>query len=208
MFSVKTFMGSTRSDIKPIFPVGRSICYTTGMLSIAFINPDSTVRDLFVLDPGKHDVMCPSDVFVEVNCDKNVKWHVRWPNRFNPFDPVRVEASVLRPKNDREEMRDYLNELVARSVGGDTAEMLRSGKAVIDLENDNYDEDEDEDQDTPLSIHQMGLIMDELQKDIVKARSRTKDIKDIEEEAPPIALKTPLILEGDTGGPPPVKPAK
>lgn len=166
------FEGKASSEKTEVFPVGRSIVHTDGILTVSYISADGQLKGLFVLDPGRHHVMCPDDVLVDVDCKPSVRWSVRWPNRYNPFDPVRMEVSVVRPLNEREEMREYMNELLARSLGGKVAEQLRSGEAEIDVTADDYSEQYEEEEDTHLSVHQLSIIMANVERDLMAARKR------------------------------------
>lgn len=182
-----------KTDIEaPLLPIGRSVIMTGGHLSIAFVSPDGIAQTMFVLDPGRHIVRCPEQVSVVVECDKSVKWSVRWPGRFNPADPTRVDASLVRPRTQKEEMQDFVNEMIARTVRGVTAQQLREGKAEIDVENDNYDEDMEDDYDSPLSAHQMELIMEEMNREIV--RQHRVEAK----KAPPRDPNTVDLVDGLT----------
>lgn len=171
-------------DGNPI-PVGLSKISCTDYISIAYLDRSSEapIVNMFTLDPGKqHVVRCPSGVDVVVECGKNVKWIVKYSQRFNKSDPNR-HAVKVRPRSQMEEMQDYLNEAAARAYGKDLAEKLRKGQVEFDISQDDYSEQHEEDEVAPLTTHQLGLIIEEIQADILARQ------KDVEEEAPPVPLK-------------------
>lgn len=172
---IRNFVGTADSSKGEIFPVGRCKVVCDGMLAVAFITSDGVAMSMFVLTPGTHTVQTPDGVQVVVECDKRVRWSVTIPGRFNPSNPDRVSASLVRPRTQQEEMQDYLNEIVARALGGQQAQQLRSGQAEFDHSQDDYTEDSEDDYDTPLSVHQMTMIMDELQRDLVAQMKREQD---------------------------------
>lgn len=181
------FKGPTSIDELSI-PVGLSRVTCTGFIGVAFINVGSKcVSSMFSLEPGKvHVVKCPEDVLVMVECEPDVQWFVSYSNRFNQSDPTRVETSLVRPRSQREEMQDYLNEVAARAAGEEHARMLREGRAEFDMDNDDWSETHEDDHIAPLSVYQMEGILKVLQEDIAAQRQHQKDI---EEEAPLVDLK-------------------
>lgn len=186
-------------------PVGLSKVTTDGQLAFAFLDPESKeVVSMFSLDPGKHIVKVPADVHIIAECKKDVKWLVQYSKNFNKSDPTRIEASVLRPRDPREEMREYFNEVAARAMGSDWSEKLKKGEAEIDTTYDDYSEylPDDDGMIPPMTVHQLGLVIDELQKDIKRSNdaiAKAKAQKDIEEEAPPVPLKTKIKTAGTKG---------
>lgn len=163
----RSFVGPQDSSKDEVLPVGLCRVSCMDIIGIGFVNADGEVQSMFSLNPGKeHIVNVPSDVQVVVECSPKVKWFVKWSNRFNKSDPTRIEAALLRPRSDREEMQDYFNELTARALGGELASQLRSGVAEFDHTNDDYSEDHEDDCVTPFSTYQLGLIIDQLQADL------------------------------------------
>lgn len=186
-----------------IFQPGINRVTTDGQLGIAFID-NGEVTDMFSLDRGTHRVKFPGNgVIAVVECDPDTHWFVKSGGVFNPADPTRVDAALIRPKSQREEMQDYMNDLAARAMARSEQDMLRSGQAEFDPTEDDYSEDLEEDGTAPLSLSQLGLIMKELELDIKASRKQS----DIEEEAPPVALKTPPSgpTEQPVVAPPPAK---
>lgn len=167
-----------KEDVKhgPLLPVGYSKFTCSDMVTIGYISDEGTIRDMFALDAGTHFLMCPSDVHVVVDCAPKSKWSVAWPSPFNPFDPTRVNASLVRPRSPKEEMQDYINEVYARALGGERAQMLRTGKAEIDMDNDDWDDDDDS-FDAPMSVHQMQNMVDILQQDLVRKQELMDKLK-------------------------------
>lgn len=177
----------------PILPIGLSRVITEDYLSVGYIDADGNIRDMFVLEPGKHRVMCPSDVHVVIDCAVKARWSVRWPSRFNPADPTRVEASLVRPRSQREEMQDYVNERLAQVLAGENARKLRSGEAEIDFSQDNYDEDLEDDMDSPLSVYQLEGLVSHLERDLEHKRKAIKDL-----DTPPAKPAKPSKVPGPT----------
>lgn len=158
--------GDTDKDY--IFPVGRFKLNTTDDLTVAYVNHEGgDIRDMFVLEGGRsHIVMRPLGVVVTVECDKKTSWSVRWPGRFNPADPTRVEAELVRPRSQKEEIQDYLNEVAARTLDAERARKIRSGEAEFDFSNEDFSEEHEDDMDTPLSVHQLKDMIDIMQEDL------------------------------------------
>lgn len=183
------FVGPSDMDEETI-PAGLSRVSCTGFIGVAFISMESKeVISMFSLEPGKvHVVRRPDNVLVVVECDPAVHWSVVYSNRFNKSDPTRVETSLVRPRSQREEMQDYLNEVAARAAGEEHARMLREGRAEFDMDNDDWSETHEDDHIAPLSVYQMEGILKVLQEDIAAQRQQQIDI---EEEAPLTTLKTP-----------------
>jgi hypothetical protein len=150
---------------EPILPVGISRVTCNGYLSIGFINDDGETLSMFTLNPGTHIIRRPSDVHVILQCEQDTQWFVYWPGRFDRSDSTKISETLIRPRSSQEEMADYLNEMIARVSSRKSSEMLRSGKAEIDFSDEDYEDDSD-DYDSPLSVHQMSLIMDVLEADI------------------------------------------
>lgn len=169
-----TFTGSLdaicESGANPVFPKGLSRVSTTHPLAVAYVLGNVT-HHMFVLDPGVHTVKYPGNYNVIITSDKLCKWSVRWPSRFDKANPTRVAAALIRPKSQREEMADYVNEMVARAIGGKTQEQLRSGQAEVDISEEDWREETEDDYDSPLSIYQMELIMNSMANDIKAARA-------------------------------------
>lgn len=185
------YVGSQKTfdDDDQIFPVGLSKVTTDSMLSIAYIDRHGQVQSMFVLNPGQHRVSLPAHVHVVVSTAKNAKWSVRWPSRFEPSDPNRISAALVSPKSQKEEMQDYLNEIVARALSGQQAQQLRDGTAEFDPTQDDYSEYHEDDHDSPLSVYQMQLIMDQFSTEIEQKRH---------EGSPPAE---PLLKKSDSRDP-------
>lgn len=191
----KQYVGPAQSSIDDIIlPVGLSRVKTSSHLSIAYINPDGQVTDMFVLDPGQHTVRLPSARSIVVDCDKKCNWIVIRPGRFCPSDPARVSAAMVRPRTQREEMQDYLNEMLARATGGRLAQQLRSGQAEIDISQDDYEDDED-DSDSPLSVHQLEGLVSGLQADLKRKLASAKPSPAVDE---PLKVDSPEFDEVST----------
>lgn len=183
-----------------LLPVGLSRVITDGQLGIAFVSADGEVTDMFSLDPGKHRVKFPGDRHVIVECDPSVQWTVMWPGRFNLSDPTRIDASIVRPRSQQQELQDYVNELSARTMSRLEADALRSGNAEMDISQDDYTEELPEDDTIGLpSIHQLGIMIDELKKDLEYQRQ-----VEAEEISDPSPTEDPLLPPGGTGAPAPV----
>lgn len=175
------FTGPTGID-EDTLPCGLSRVTCHGFIGIAFVDVENkNIVNMFSLEPGKrHVIRRPENVRVIVECEPETVWFVEYSNRFNQSDPNRVEAALLRPRTPQEEMQDYLNEVAARALGAEIADGLRKGTHEIDMENDDYSEYLEDDEHAPLSVHQMKLIIDELEKDI-REQTATSDSKvDIE----------------------------
>lgn len=158
--------GPTDKKASELFPNGISNLTTNEILTMAYISEDGEVLNMFALDPGTHKVRVPSNVSVIVSTSKNTKWSVRWPSRWEPADSTRIAAALVRPLTPLEEMQDYLNITAARALAGENARKLKAGEATMDFSQDDYSEDHEDDHDSPLSIHQMELIMGQLQQDL------------------------------------------
>lgn len=158
----------------PLLPIGLSRVTCDGILTIGYIDADGTIRDMFALDPGTHRVRCPSEVSVVVDCDKSTVWNVLWPSRFNPSDPTRIEAALVRPRSPKEEMADYVNQLFARTQQGMIAEALRTGNAELDISQDDYTEDLEEDYAAPLSVYQLQDMVKLMEADVRRKQEAEK----------------------------------
>lgn len=189
-------------------PSGLSRVSCMGFIGIAFIDVESkAILNMFSLEPGKrHIIRRSNDVRVVVECEPDVVWFVEYSNRFNKSDPNRVEAALLRPRSQKEEIQDYLNEMAARALGSEYADGLRKGTHEIDMENDDYSEHLEDDEHAPLSVHQMKLIIGEMEKELKEEIARMEN-RDIEEEAPVFPLKTGETLSKSSkkGAPAPSK---
>lgn len=168
------YVGDDVDASDPILPIGICKVATHKPLSISYVDHNGECVNMFVLEPGTHNVKRQKNVNVIVSCDDDNKWSVIIPRRFERSDDTRIAAALVRPKSQSEEMQDYLNEIVARAIGGQTAQKLRSGNAEFDHSEEDYDFDKEDDEDTPLSVHQMNIIMDELQKDLLAKQSKNK----------------------------------
>lgn len=178
------------SDIDEVtLPAGLSRVTCNNFIGIAFVDVENkNIVNMFSLEPGKrHVVRRPDNVGVIVECEPETIWFVEYSNRFNQSDPNKVEETLLRPRTQQEEMQDYLNEVAARALGGEIAQRLRT--EGIDMDNDDYSEYVEDDEHAPLSVHQMKLIIQTMEDDLKQEIQRKKQ-KDIEEEAPPVTLKT------------------
>lgn len=185
-----SFQGPAGID-EDTLPCGLSRVTCQGFLGIGFVDVENkNIVSMFSLEPGKrHVIRRPENVRVIVECEPETVWFVEYSNRFNQSDPNRVEAALLRPRSPKEEMQDYLNEVAARALGKEIADGLRKGTLEIDMENDDYSEYLEDDEHAPLSVHQMRMIIDELEKDIRDQIAASDSQLDIEEEAPSVPLK-------------------
>lgn len=184
-----SFKGPSNID-EATLPPGLSRVTCFDFIGIAFVDVENkNILSMFSLEPGKrHVVRRPENVAVIVECAADTVWFVEYSNRFNKSDPNRVEAALLRPRTPKEEMQDYLNEVAARALGREISEGLRKGTHEFDMENDDYSEYLEDDEHAPLSVHQMKLIINELEKDLA-AEIAAKKQMDIEQEAPPVPLR-------------------
>lgn len=163
-----------------VFQAGINRVTTDRQLGIAFIEAGEVI-DMFSLDPGTHRVKFPGNgVVVVVECDPETKWFVKFGGMFNPSDPTRIEASLVRPRTQKQEMQDYMNELAARAFGKQISDDLRAGVAEFDSSEDDYSEEHEEDSQAPLSTFQLDLIMQELQREIA-SRSPAKPSSTVNE---------------------------
>lgn len=194
-FKTHSFMhqGPSKLEDGNPLPVGLSRVSCNDFIGIAFLSREEKpeIVSMFTLNPGRrHVVKVPDEVDVIVECGPKVKWHVSYSPRFNKSDPNRI-SSLVRPKSQREEMQDYLNEAAARAYGKNVADALASGKAEFDISADDYSENLEDDEIAPLTTHQLGLIIEEIKSDIEAIQKSHKSKQsDIEEEAPPVPLKT------------------
>lgn len=157
-----------------VFQPGINRVSCDGQLGIAFID-QGEVTDMFSLDPGQHRVKFPGNgVVVIVECEPETKWFVKYGGVFNPSDPTRIEASLVRPRSQQQEMQAYMNELAARAFGRQISDDLRSGRAEFDVSQDDYSEDIESDEQAPLSVYQLNYMMEELQREIAE-RTPPKD---------------------------------
>lgn len=149
------------------FPVGLCTINTSTYLSLTFIDADGSAFHLFCLNPGRHTVNRPhTAVHIMAETTTDNRWSITQPSRFQPSDPTRVSAALVRPLSQREEMQDYVNELISRALGGKLADDLRAGKAELDLSEDDYSEEHEDDHDSPLSTYQMQILIDELSQEL------------------------------------------
>lgn len=171
------YTGSRDSSQEEIFTVGRNIVSTNGVAVIHFVDPDAVIRSVLPLDVGRHVVLIPQDVLVRVECADDVEWSVSWPARFNPFDLTRVEVSLAKPLSEFDQMKQYLNELAARTLGGNVARALRSGDAEFEFEHDDYSEEHEDDAYAPLSTHQLSIMIAAMQQDLAAAQAASSPAK-------------------------------
>lgn len=187
MHGIKEHVGPSQGEEQPL-PVGHSLVTTDGPLVVTFITPDGEPSRVFYLDIGQHNLLTPSQVHVVVDCDAAVRWSVRWPRRWNPSSPLRVAVPLVRPQTQEEELRRYVQQLVAQATGKDVA------GAPLDNDDDFSEHDEEFGLDAPESIHQLQYMAREMELEARRQEAmrlaREREQKDIESEAPPVPLKT------------------
>lgn len=191
--TTKTFKGPVNvSDMEApiiVLQAGINRITTNGQLGIAFIE-QGEVTDMFSLDPGTHRVKYPGDHVIAIfECEPETKWFVKYGGWFNPSDPTRIEASLVRPRTQQQEMQAYMNELAARAFGKQISDELRSGQAEFDASQDDYSLDHEDDTQAPLSVYQLKHMMDEIQAEIA-IRTPPKDQSSTVNEKP-VVVSTP-----------------
>lgn len=186
------------SEIVSVFQPGINRLSCDGQLGIAFVD-SGEVTDMFTLDPGQHRIKYPdASVVVIVECEPGTKWFVKSGGVFNPSDPTRIEASLVRPRSQREEMQAYVNELAARAYGKAMADDLRAGRAEFDTSQDDYSEEHEDDTQAPLSTHQLEFMMQEMQLEIQRRQEAERT-----SQVPPGDVNTPGGNEPPPGEPTP-----
>lgn len=169
---IEKHTGPLKEPTTTHFPIGMCKVTTNELLSLAYIEENGEIINMFVLNPGTHRVKVPNNVKIVVNCDKKTDWSVRWPSRFEKADSTRVAAALIRPLTQQEEMHDYMQEVLARSQRTELQNQMRAGNVEIDVTNEDWRDHIEEDHDSPLSVHQLELMVEQLRTDFAATQKR------------------------------------
>jgi hypothetical protein len=172
-----------------IFPIGISKVHVREKpISIAYLDQDRVVTDMFVLDVGTHRIRRPSDRFVVVEADKSTHYDCTFVEPYDPADPNRVSLTLTRPKTQEEELKDYFNMQMAKVLGQQQRDAIARGEVEWDPTQEVFSDSDldDDDFDTPFSIYQMEEILNNMQADLQRRKEGTtvEPVEEVNKPAP------------------------